>query len=523
MKTVKNDLLALSVMAVASISLTMVSCNKEDSAVPADATEEPAECVFHHAVMQLNAAVPQFEPGATRASDAWQDGDKVYIQFSGGNNRVYGQAVYEADDDSWEVEYSGTLSSTNDGTCDLYFFENAGAESSADNAVTLTEHTVIYKDGEATYLYDGSTISVTAMLKPMTGRIRFKGTARQKYSFSGFDSYTDYNVKTNTFSSAPLEVTDVTLDNGYTPYFYGFFPNENSRKIVMTDEEENAVVVYSRILGANALAEGHSGYLDIPTRDHHTGWALEVEEKTDKKTITVTGNGKTVTFNMILVQGGTFQMGPVNNVDENQPAQTVTLTKDYYIAETEVTQALWYAVMGQSPTTDGDKWNTTYGLGDDYPAYYISWDDCQSFLTALNEKTGRSFRIPTEAEWEYAARGGNKSMGYTYAGSNTLDDVAWYGAKFGGNSGGTTHTVKTKQSNELGLYDMSGNVWELCADWKGDYSATEQTDPIGPATGTNRVGRGGAWDNVVWKCDNTYRAGKVPSIPEHNTGLRLAL
>ena len=294
----------------------------------------------------------------------------MYILFSAGDSHVDGQAVYDADDEVWEVEYSGSLSPTTDGKCELYFFDNAGEESDG-NEVALTEHTVIYKNGDAFYLFDGSVISVTATLKPMTGRIRFKGTANQAYSFSGFDSYTSYNFKTNTFTSAPLEVNDATLDDGYTPYFYGFFPNEKSRKIVMYDQEDKDVK-YSRILGAKALAVGESGYLDIPTKSSHKGWAMEEADQPSRKSFTVTGNGKTVSFEMVLVQGGTFQMGQSADGNDLTPVHTVTLTKDYYMGETEVTQALWYAVMGQSPTADGSKWSSGYGMGDDYPAYYIN-------------------------------------------------------------------------------------------------------------------------------------------------------
>ena len=159
-----------------------------------------------------------------------------------------------------------------------------------------------------------------------------------------------------------------------------------------------------------------------------------------------------VTFKMKLVEAGTFQMGSTSNSNAS-PVHSVTITKDYYIGETEVTQALWEAVMGYSPTSGDIYWSSEYGLGDDYPAYHISYEDVQSFLTKLNSLTGLKFRMPTEAEWEFAARGGNKSKGYTYSGSNTIGDVAWYL-----DNSSKTHPVKTKAANELGIYDMSGNV-----------------------------------------------------------------
>ena len=240
---------------------------------------------------------------------------------------------------------------------------------------------------------------------------------------------------------------------------------------------------------------------------------------TDEKTFTVTGNVKTVTFKMKLVEAGTFKMGSKKGNSDEKPVHSVTLTKSYYMGETEVTQALWYAVMGQSPTSSGSSWSSTYGQGDNYPAYYISYEDCQQFLTKLNQMTGQQFRFPTEAEWEYAAKGGNKSKGYTYAGSNTIGDVAWYTE----NSSSKTHIVKTKAANELGLYDMSGNVWEWCYDWYGTYPSSAQTDPTGAASGSYRVRRGGSWDFNATFCRTANRGSNAPSDRSSGIGFRLAL
>lgn len=240
-----------------------------------------------------------------------------------------------------------------------------------------------------------------------------------------------------------------------------------------------------------------------------------------KKIITVKG----VSFAMIPVEGGTFTMGATPEQsngytpdDDETPTHKVTLSS-YYMGETEVTQALWYAVMGQKPTSSGSAWSSTYGIGDDYPAYYISWTDCQEFITKLNELTGMTFRMPTEAEWEYAARGGNQSKGYIFSGSNTIGDVAWYD----GNSGNKTHPVKTKTANELGLYDMSGNVFEWCSDRYGSYSATNQTNPTGPVSGSDRVDRGGNLFNVDTVCRVAYRSSDAPGYRYYSLGLRLAL
>ena len=244
---------------------------------------------------------------------------------------------------------------------------------------------------------------------------------------------------------------------------------------------------------------------------------------------TFTVNG--VSFKMVKVVGGTFQMGATSEQgsdasDDEKPVHSVTLS-DYWIGETEVTQALWYAVMGKRPTPDGDPWSSSYGLGDNYPAYNVSWDDCQTFITRLNQLTGQSFRLPTEAEWEFAARGGNSSQGYKYAGSNTIDDVArYYDNSYALGSSSPdygAHPVASKSPNELGLYDMSGNVGEWCQDWYGSYSSSAQTDPVGPSSGSSRVLRGGSWNYSARYCRVSDRYNFSPSYRYYDDGLRLAL
>ena len=199
----------------------------------------------------------------------------------------------------------------------------------------------------------------------------------------------------------------------------------------------------------------------------------------------------------------------VDAFGDEKPAHEVTLS-DYYIGKTEVTQALWKAVMGNNPS---------YFEGENLPVECISWHDCKTFISKLNALTGKNFRMPTEAEWEYAARGGSKSRGYKYSGSNTLDDVAWYS----GNSDSETHEVGTKSPNELGLYDMSGNVSEWCNDWHGDYSSASQTNPKGPDSGTKRVDRGGGWWHHAGGCRCSYRSCSGPDSDSYDLGLRLCL
>ena len=221
-----------------------------------------------------------------------------------------------------------------------------------------------------------------------------------------------------------------------------------------------------------------------------------------------------VSFEMVEVRNGTFRMGatPEQAGDaegDEKPVHSVTLSS-YYIGKTEVTQALWKAVMGSNPN---------YWKGDNLPVECVSWDDCQEFIRKLNALTSQHFRLPTEAEWEFACRGGNNSRGYKYSGSNNIDNVAWYRD----NSGNKTHPVATKSPNELGIYDMSGNVWEWCCDWYGDYTSGAQTNPKGPESGLLRVYRGGSWGDGTWSCRSSNRRYYYPSYRYIDLGLRLAL
>jgi formylglycine-generating enzyme required for sulfatase activity len=152
-----------------------------------------------------------------------------------------------------------------------------------------------------------------------------------------------------------------------------------------------------------------------------------------------------------------------------------------------------------------------------YPITGVSWNDAKAYCEWLSQKTGKTYRLPTEAEWEYAARGGSKSVGYKYSGSNNIDEVAWYD----GNSGSKTHPVGQKKANELGIYDMSGNVWEWCGDWYGSYSSSSQTNPIGAASGSNRVFRGGSWYFIAIYCRSANRDDSTPDTRNGSIGFRL--
>ena len=206
--------------------------------------------------------------------------------------------------------------------------------------------------------------------------------------------------------------------------------------------------------------------------------------------------------------GCTEEQGDCNDIEK--PTHKVTVS-DFCMGKYEVTQEEWESVMGSNPSK--------FKSGHNYPVEQVSWDDAQSYIRKLNSKTGKNYRLPTEAEWEYAARGGGQSKGYKYSGSNILDNVAWHS----GNSGSHTNPVGKKSPNELGIYDMSGNVWEWVSDWYGSYSAASQNDPGGASSGSYRVLRGGSWNASAQGCRVAYRSGNTPSLRNNSLGFRLVL
>ena len=291
-----------------------------------------------------------------------------------------------------------------------------------------------------------------------------------------------------------------------------------------TKRGQTPQVVEQLLIGEHQLRLSKQGYADyngsITVSEGETASVSTTLSKNIAQTATNgseeplrTVNVGNVSFTMIRVDGGTFQMGATPEQQDadgdEKPVHSVTLSP-YYIGETEVTQELWQAVMGDNPSNF---------KGSQRPVEQVSWDDCQDFIEKLNKKTGLTFRLPTEAEWEFAARGGNKSQGYQYSGSNNLGDVAW----FNDNSGSSTHDVKTKQPNELGIYDMSGNVWEWCQDWKGSYNSGSQTNSTGPSSGSFRVNRGGGRGNYARRCRVANRSRSAPDYRFNGLGLRLAL
>lgn len=306
-------------------------------------------------------------------------------------------------------------------------------------------------------------------------------------------------------------IQNPTIDNDKT--------NDGTGIGTFTSELSNLIsqkTYYVRAYAVNSAGVAYGEEKSFSTLTENEDENENEEEITfENKSITVNG----VTFTMIAVDGGTFSMGAQSEDpnlpnydseawDREAPVHSVTLS-DYYIGETEVTQELWQAVMGYNPSTF---------VGDQKPVEQVPINDCQTFINQLNTLTGKNFRLLTEAEWEFAAKGGNKSQGYKYSGGDNIDDIAWYSS----NSGRKTKDVKTKSPNELGVYDMCGNVMEWCMDLFGNYSSEPQIDPTGAASGSDYIVRGGCCLSDPTYCRTTVRSCFLVGGQSYGIGFRLA-
>ena len=342
---------------------------------------------------------------------------------------------------------------------------------------------------------------VLTLTKPMGSVAIQKQTLTIKYSPSSATVLVD-----NKMVRGSNGVANITLPVGLHSYIVasdGYESEEGTVKLKASAPSNLQIQLSKEVVAA------------IPT-------ANDVAQQASSSSSPVSFGGNTIsipvkngiTIDMVKVEAGTFMMGATSEMqdpfDDQKPVHQVTLTNDYYMGKYEVTQALWQAVMGSNPS---------FFKGDDLPVEQVSWNDCQEFVSKLTRMTGRKFRLPTEAEWEYAARGGKKSRGYQYSGSSNISDVAWYD----GNSGNKTHPVGMKQANELGIYDMTGNVDEWCQDWYGSYVSSPQTNPIGANSGSKRVSRGGCWYYTAWICRSSFRDRNTPDCRISGLGLRLVL
>jgi formylglycine-generating enzyme required for sulfatase activity len=334
----------------------------------------------------------------------------------------------------------------------------------------------------------------------------------------------DFPKGTTKATEETVAVTGVTLNKNTMSLVTG--SSETLTATVAPADATNKAVVW--LSGNTAVATVNNGTVTAVYPGTAKITVITVDgSKTAECTVMVGSLLMPGESEMVSVQGGTFEMGDPNLT------HTVTLSS-FNVGRYPVTQKQWEAIMGTTVSQQRDKYTAQYiptgqpiaalnGAGDNNPMYYVSWDEVQEFIVKLKATTGKNYRLATEAEWEFAARGGRQSEKYMYSGSNTIDDVAWYGGAWYGGWSTNTHPVGEKLPNELGIYDMSGNVWEWCSDWFGGYPTSAQIDPAGPSSGSYRVLRGGSNGMDASYCRVWARSYGSPISRAMNCGFRLVL
>ena len=433
----------------------------------------------HSCVMYLNGGVQGFGNGTKAAgSFTFSGSNRIYVRLEMGSKVILGMATYDEGTASWTFTYNGSLSGAEKGTAKAYLFEKTFTPQAF--WVECSYKTPIYEDLKATFEVTDAAVTLSANLVPMTGRISLvhdldEGYGRSVDQLSGISYYKRFSLTDFTFETSSNTITD-WFSRGGDEYIYGFFTNASDPSLCYYNGD-----YYYQHFPTTVFQKGQSGYVNHPNYSS-TGWT----RYNGGRDFYLSGiNGSAYKYLRVnYVPAGSFLMGSTEDED-SQPVHSVTLSH-YYIGRYEVSQGEWYNVMGEP-----SDWANSVA-----PANWRSYEEIQEFITKLNEKTGYLFRLPTEAEWEFAARGGIYSHGYRFSGSDTYSDV--------GNP--DDYAIGTKNANELGLYDMTGDVAELCSDWYGPYSDQAVTNPTGPATGTARVVRGGArWEGEtpVWRRAST--------------------
>ena len=425
-----------------------------------------------------------------------------------------------------------------------YSFSNFTQESISSSITEASEYTTTLSRSTNW----GQEIGVTAgietggIAKLLGAKGKIEGSYKNSWGGSESESKTDSRSFSNTYETSTIKANEIkegltfTVGNDGEPagmYRWALFSITDVYFSVVTDRAKTRVVEADIIFCARPTQYWEIDY--DPERGGSfgktaSGELLQIPE-IELSQLPDPPFREEHLPEMVFVQGGTFTMGSPEGVgDNNERPQCLVAVSSFQIGKYEITQAQWTAVMGSNPSSF---------KGDNLPVEMVSWDDIvgtsgafmdvdlpneatmryyeNGFIYKLNQLTGKSYRLPTEAEWEFAARGGNTGNNYTYSGSNDIGAVAWYDA----NSGGETHPVGTKQPNDLGIYDMSGNVWEWCSDWYGAYTAEPKINPTGPASGPRRINRGGAWTHSETRCRVADRNSSITNEPLKYYGFRV--
>lgn len=443
--------------AISSLLLMAIPVGCEQQELPTLATPNP-EGNTHTIEMVFTGERIDYGEIISKATNEWAEGDQLYLTFTVGSELIPGTAVYTGG--KWKLTYEGELTTGQQNSCAVRHFTDCASQTSG--LVTLKSSSAIYEALDGAYTYSNGLLTVNAQLKPKYGRLRFKGNEGEQIRINGINYNGTYSPLTckYTSKSTPLDLT-VEAD-GYTPYVYGEF-KESNRGIGLVSEES----AYTRYFTSDILSAGMTGFVSIPTPDNHNNWRTGLYIKLSDE----------LTFRMIPVEGYSGGL--------------------YLLGETEVTQLLYSIVTGISVPKRSCPMNA------------VSYQSATQLIDKLNNMTGYDFCLPTYNQWLYAAKGGNVSQGYTYAGSNDIEEVAWYNV-----NSTEINEVKTKAPNELGFYDMSGNVSEWTSTLKDDAY-------IGSA-----IRAGGSYQDNAANCAVTAYAYKESSYitgADYGYGLRLCL
>jgi hypothetical protein len=406
MKTLK--FLSLAFLSAMTTS-ALVSCQSDDvwqEVIPDEPTTEPTDQEVHTCPLILNVSKEDYpDAPQTRSASAWTANDKIYLTFTVDKTLTCGEATY--DGTNWSISFVGSLIADSTAQCTAVYVENA--ESTSNTQVNLNGQSAIYEDVNAKYYYSGGSLSVTASLTPKLGRIRFAGTSSAKITVEGITYYTGYDYSTKKYTTASTAISATVASTGYTPYIYGSFTNTTAPRLNII----TSTTGFSRNLPTTIYQKGESGYITIPSETSYTNWT---------NALVFDFNGKDLKLIPVTYSYGNF-----------------------FLAETEMTKEVYQAITGTNAYTTALQ-----------TPIILTPSNTSSLLTTMTTQVGITFRLPSESEWKFAAKGGNLTKGYTYAGSNTLSEVGWYAD----NSNNTLHDVKQLAPNELGFYDMSGNAAE---------------------------------------------------------------
>lgn len=469
------------------VLIAAVSCTK-DIAGTADTKMEKHTCE-----MKFVGSLVNFDAPATKSeanTTTWADGSVIYLRMASPLGSTTGEAVYDATTDVWTISYYGSLYEGGANICSALYLED---KLSYDNSLfEMNANTVIYEDLEGTYIYQEGDLIVTANLKPKTGRIRFSGTPGKEMKVYGITHYAKYDISTDQYTTSKESFKITVGSDGYTPYFYGYFTDIDEPNIKVWIDRKEA---YTRFCSNDIFKAGQSGKLTIPTDDSHNGWV-------DGLYFCMDG----AKFKMIAVEGGTFVMGDPTSASGYYTAHNVTLS-GFCIAETEMTNQIY----GKKLKLEGNSNASSYN--NQLPYYHVGKSSALTYIDQINKLIGSDLTLPTEAQWEFAAKGGVKSKGYLYSGSDNIDDVAWYNT--------TAHAVKSKLPNELGIYDMSGNLYEHVLDDYAEYPSNSQVDPYHDDTQDKLVVRGGSFDSYYTSSCTNY--ARYNTSNNNYQGIRFAI